>query len=199
MKRKRLTSRTVAEESRTVFFTFEQAYEYFLSSKKSEGLRKPTLTSYKEHYNFFINWLRETQPEITTIEQLTVPLVRQYVNYLRESHFNYKTKEYGLSIQTTNARLRFLKTFYNFLNKEELVNTNPPEQVKFIKDDERSFQPLNEIEIQKLLNVPKTDQYPQFRDKCIMYLLYDTGLRICKKCREGLRCSPFGLGGTAPV
>ena len=178
MKRKRLTSRTVNEESRTAYFTFEQAYDYFLSSKKSEGLRQPTLTSYHEHFNFYINWLREYQSDITSIDQLTVPLVRQYVNYLRESHFNFKTKEYGLSIQTTNARLRFLKTFYNFLNKEELVNINPPEQVKFIKEDERLFQPLNETEIQKLLNVPNTDQYPQFRDKCIMYLLYDTGLRI---------------------
>lgn len=43
MKRKRITSRTVSEESNSVIFTFDQAYEYFLSSKKAEGLRKPTL------------------------------------------------------------------------------------------------------------------------------------------------------------
>ncbi|MCM3764620.1 tyrosine-type recombinase/integrase [Neobacillus niacini] len=178
MKRKRLTNRAVNEESHSVIFSFEQAYEYFLSSKKAEGLRKPTLTSYDEHFNFFKNWLSDFLPEIKTIDQLTIQMIRQYVHYLKEEHFNYKTKEYGLSIQTTNARLRFLKTFYNFLVKEELVNINPPEQVKFIKEDERIFYPLQETEMQKLLNVPDTRQFPQFRDKCIMYLLYDPGLRI---------------------
>ncbi|MEY2196876.1 tyrosine-type recombinase/integrase [Neobacillus sp. BF23-41] len=178
MKRKRLTSRTNGEESNKVDFPFKQAFDYFLSSKKSEGLRKPTIVSYHEHYNFFIKWLSEFQTEIINVNALTAQIVRQYINYLREEHFNYKTKEYGLSIQTTNARLRFLKTFYNFLFKEELTNINPPEQVKFIKEDERIFQPLNEVEILKLLNVPDTSQYPQFRDKCIMFLLYDSGLRI---------------------
>jgi integrase/recombinase XerD len=179
MKRKRLTSRTINEyNSSGVIFTFDQAYEYFLSSKKAEGLRKPTITSYHEHFNFFKNWLKKSHSEIVNVNHLTVQIIREYVNYLKNEHFNFKTKEYGLSVQTTNARLRFLKTFYNFLFKEELANTNPPEQVKFIKEDERIFQPLSETEIQKLLNVPNTSQYPQFRDKCIMYLLYDTGLRI---------------------
>jgi integrase/recombinase XerD len=178
MNRKRITNRNVNEESNSVIFTFEQAYNYFLSSKKAEGLRKPTFTNYKEHFNFFNSWITDFFPDVKTIDQLTVQLVRTYVNYLSDEHFNFKTKAYGLSIQTTNARLRFLKTFYNFLFKEELVNINPPEQVKFIKEDERIFQPLNEEEIQRLLNVPDTSQYPQFRDKCIMYLLYDTGLRI---------------------
>ncbi|WP_042456690.1 tyrosine-type recombinase/integrase [Neobacillus dielmonensis] len=178
MKRKRVLGRNVKEETELVAFTFEQAYEYFLSSKKAEGLRNPTFTSYHEHFHFFRNWLNEFHAEVITINQLTTQTVRLYINYLRNDHFNYKTKQYGLSIQTTNARLRFLKTFYNFLEKEELVNVNPPEQVKFIKEDERIFHPLNEIEMQKLLNVPDTSQYPQFRDKCIMFLLYDTGLRI---------------------
>lgn len=80
MKRKRLTSRTVDEKSSTVIFTFEQAYEYFLSSKKAEELRKPTLTGYHEHFNFFIKWLNEYHPEIKTIDELTFPTIRLYVN-----------------------------------------------------------------------------------------------------------------------
>lgn len=179
MKRKRITSREVDEEnSSSVNFTFEQGYQYFYSAKKAEGLRNPTFVSYKEHYNFFIKWLQEFYPNIENVNALNVQIVRQYVQYLKNEHFNFKTKEYGLSIQTTNARLRFLKTFYNFLFKEEITNINPPEQVKFMKEDERIFQPLHDDEIQKLLNVPDVSQYPQFRDKCIMYLLYDTGLRI---------------------
>jgi integrase/recombinase XerD len=179
MSKKRLIKRTVNEEKgNNLNFTFTQAFDYFLSSKKAEGLRKPTFTSYHEHFNFFTKWLGKNYSAVKSVNKLTILIVRQYVNYLREEHFNFKTKEYGLSIQTTNARLRFLKTFYNFLFKEELTSINPPEQVKFIKEDERIFHPLSELEMQMLLNVPDTKQYPQYRDKCIMFLLYDSGLRI---------------------
>jgi integrase/recombinase XerD len=195
MKKKRIISRNQVEQndSSTYCFTFHQAYEYFISAKKIEGLRSPTFTSYKEHYNFFIKWLDVQHPEIKNVNSLSVNSIREYIRYLREDHFNYKTKEYGLSIQTTNARLRFLKTFYNFLVNEKLVENNPAGQVRFIKEDERIFQPLNEDEIQRLLIVPNVKQYPQFRDKCIMFLLYDSGLRI--KEAIGLTINELDLSG----
>lgn len=53
MKKKRLTNRNVNEnKGNNSNFTFQQAFDYFLSSKKAEGLRKPTFTSYNEHFNF---------------------------------------------------------------------------------------------------------------------------------------------------
>jgi integrase/recombinase XerD len=97
---------------------------------------------------------------------------------MKDDHFNFKTKSYGLSDQTTNARLRFLKTFYNFLASEELVDNNPAEQVKFIKMDDRPFQPLTEDEMKRLLDIPDKRHYPQWRDYCLMMLLYDSGMRI---------------------
>ncbi len=43
-RRKRLTVRDAAENgSKQMLFDFEQAYDYFLSAKKSEGLREKTL------------------------------------------------------------------------------------------------------------------------------------------------------------
>lgn len=178
-KRKRVTQRQVDEQSKKpLSLSFEQAYEYFYSSKKAEGLREPTLISYKEHFGFFMNWKKEYASDITMISELTTVTIRNYLNYLRNDHFNYKTKERGLAIQTCNARIRFLKTFYSFLSEENFVEENPTEKVKLIKEDEKTFKPLNEKEMDKLLAVPDVNQYPQFRDKCIMYLMYDTALRI---------------------
>ncbi|MGG3449987.1 hypothetical protein [Domibacillus aminovorans] len=69
----------------------------FLSAKKSEGLRAPTIKSYEEHY-----------PDVMLVAELTSPIIRKYLVYMKEDHFNYKTKTNDLSIQTVNARLRFL-------------------------------------------------------------------------------------------
>lgn len=182
MKRKRIALRDVGvndEKLSKYNFALAQAYEYFVSAKKSEGLREKTLVSYDEHYRFFVNWLNSVNDycEIKANE-LTAIIVRDYINYMQNDHFNFKTKKYGLSDQTTNARLRFLKIFFNFLQEEDLININPVETVKYIKLDERPFKPLDEQEINRLFSIPDKRHYPQFRDWVIMYLLYDSSLRI---------------------
>ncbi|MBN3555487.1 tyrosine-type recombinase/integrase [Fictibacillus nanhaiensis] len=112
------------------------------------------------------------------VNDLTTPILREYLVYMKDSHFNYKTKRFGLSTQTVNAIIRFLKNFYNFLFKEEIASHNPLEQVNFLRTDESTFQPLSEDELQMLFNVPDKSQYPQWRDLVLMTLLYDTAIRI---------------------
>ncbi|MGG3210973.1 tyrosine-type recombinase/integrase [Geobacillus stearothermophilus] len=180
-RRKRLTVRDATENGskQTLFdFDFQQAYDYFISAKKSEGLREKTLISYDEHFRFFTNWLNEFHPEITKVNDITPAIIREYVNYMREDHFNFKTKQTGLSVQTINARLRFLKTLYSFLFKEEIANTNPAAQVKFLKVDESPFEPLTEEEMKRLFGVLDIRHYSQFRDYVLMHLLYDSAMRI---------------------
>lgn len=181
MKKRRLTLRAVSQESSSeeLFdFDFQQAYDYFLSSKKSEGLRDKTLISYGEHFRFFVGWINEFHPDIKKVNEISVPLLRDYMVYMKEDHFNFKTGKAGLATQTINARIRFLKNFYNFLFKEDIVKTTPTENVNFLRADETQFEPLTEEEMKRLFDVLDIKQFPQFRDYCIMNLLYDTGMRI---------------------
>jgi integrase/recombinase XerD len=178
MVKKRITLRNNETRKDNKSLDFQNAYNFFYSSKKAEGLREKTLISYGEHYRFFMRWVDEQQIGISEINELTPNLIREYLTYMKEDHFNIKTKEFGLSDQTVNARLRFLRNFYSFLNKEELTDVNPAIKVKFIKMDERPFTPLSEDEICRLMNVPDEKHYPQWRDYIIMNLLYDTSMRI---------------------
>ncbi|QGQ46632.1 tyrosine-type recombinase/integrase [Metabacillus sediminilitoris] len=180
MKRKRMTVRVNSvneNEGKSFNFTFEQAFEYFISAK-SEGLREGTIGTHYEHYGFFTKWLEEANSKIKRVNDLDMSIIRDYINYMKEDHFNCKTKKSGLSTQTINGRIRFLKTFYNLLFKEEISNTNPAEQIKLLKTYETPFEPLTEKEMMDLLNVPDLKQFPQWRDYCIMMLLYDSGMRI---------------------
>jgi hypothetical protein len=66
MKRKRMSVRVNSAkliEDKSFNFTFQQAFEYFISAKKSEGLRDSTIGSNDEHYRFFITWLEENHPD----------------------------------------------------------------------------------------------------------------------------------------
>lgn len=135
--RKRVHVRRDVEDKPLTTFTFKQAFDYFYSAKKGEEVRKTTLTTYDEHYRFFIQWLEHSGYEITKVDELAVVIVREYMLYMREQHYNVKQKRVGLSIQTVNARIRFLKTWYSFLYNEELLEKNIMESIKFLKVDEK--------------------------------------------------------------
>lgn len=51
-----------------------------------------------------------------------------------------------------------------------------------MKVDEDNFQPLTDNEINKILSIPDKEQYAQFRDLVMMYLMLDTGMRISEVC-----------------
>lgn len=161
-----------------VSFTFQQAFEYFYSAKRSEEKRKTTLGTYNEHYKFFTKWLKTTNHDISLVSELSVVIVREYINYMREDHYNFKSKENGLATETTNARIRFLKTWYAFLLKEKLISDNVLLSINLLKVDEKRLNLLTEKEMQALLSTPDKRYMPQWRDYCIMFLAYDSALRI---------------------
>jgi integrase/recombinase XerD len=74
--------------------------------------------------------------------------------------------------------MRFLKSFFNALHRENIVNDNPVNNVKLMKVDEDTFEPLTDEEIRLLLSAPDEREYAQFRDKVAMYLMLDTGMRV---------------------
>jgi integrase/recombinase XerD len=74
--------------------------------------------------------------------------------------------------------MQFLKSFFNALHRENIVNQNPVNNVKLMKVDEDTFQPLTDEEIRLLLSAPDEREYSQFRDKVAMYLMLDSGMRV---------------------
>ncbi|MEM5686606.1 hypothetical protein AAHB49_06350 [Bacillus cereus] len=116
MKKRRISTRNVEaiKENKLYDFDFQQAYDYFLSAKKSEGLREKRLSVTKNIFVFLI-WLTKYYPGMQKISEVTTYLIREYMVYMKEEHVNFKTGRPGLSTQTINARVRFLKTMYNLL------------------------------------------------------------------------------------
>ncbi|QPQ32790.1 tyrosine-type recombinase/integrase [Lysinibacillus sp. JNUCC 51] len=162
----------------TVSLTLQQAYDYFYSAKKAENMREKTLVTYVEHFRFFTNWLEITDYKLKNVNDLSGEIVRAYINYMREEHYNFKTGKRGLSIQTINARIRFLKTWYSFLKKENLIKDNIMLTVNYLKIDEKKVTLLTKDEMQRLFEIPDQKYYPQWRDYVLFHVLYDSSLRI---------------------
>lgn len=161
----------------SVNLSLGDALEYVYSYKKSEGLRERTLNDYRKLYGYFTEWISEYYPDIKHVNEITSGVIRQYINYLTDRHYNERSKEYGLSPVTINIRLRNLRAFFNTLHSEEITDKNPMAGIKTLRVDEDTFDPLTSSEIDRLLKAPNVKEYAQFRDLVCMYLILDTGIR----------------------
>ena len=90
-----------------------------------------------------------------------------------------KEAKKGLSVYTINIRLRNLKTIFRFLFNEEIITKNPTSNIPLVKDDaHEEVQGLTDEEIDSILASYDDKLFAQWRDKTLVLLLLDTGLRI---------------------
>ncbi|MFA4137046.1 MULTISPECIES: tyrosine-type recombinase/integrase [unclassified Brevibacillus] len=171
-----------SSEMRRYDYTIDQAFELYLSLKKAEGVRPRTFGEYEPIMRQFRKWLIREFPSTTLVSDVSTGIIRSYIVYIREEHVNERTGEVGLSPYTVNVRIRFLKAFFNALFREEIVDANPMNNVKLMKVDEDTFDPLTDDEVERLLAVPDTKEYAQWRDLAAMYLILDTGMRVTEVC-----------------
>jgi len=177
----RQRQREVVEANR-FDYTLDQAFELFLSLKKAEGVRSRTFRDYEPLMRQFRRWLIREYPDTVLISDINTGMIRSYVVYLREEHVNERSGEVGLSPYTVNVRVRFMKAFFNAMFREDIIDANPMNSVKLMKVDEDTFDPLSDEEIERLLAVPDTKEYAQWRDLTAIYLILDTGMRVAEVC-----------------
>ena len=170
------------QHTNDVRYTIHDAVKVFIQAKEAEGIRKSTIKGYDDTVRYFREWLNN---DIEFIDQITSTILREYINYLRNERLPYqgddqreRTKK-GLSVNTINIRLRNLKTLFRFLTNEEIINKNPTCNIPLVKDDaHEEVQGLSDEEIDSILASYDDKQFAQWRDKTLVLLLLDTGLRI---------------------
>lgn len=96
----------------------------------------------------------------------------------------------GLSERSINRKLSALKTFYRYLLKVGEIQTSPAAQLQTLKHYNEVQLPLSEEEMEKLFELESVfgDDFAGVRDRLIMEMFYQTGIRraelIGLKCRD---------------
>jgi len=104
--------------------------------------------------------------------------------YTATLHENYKPKSIARKISS-------LRSFYNFLNREELVKENPFADVELPKKEKKLPQFIYPEEIESLFNSINTIKPIGKRDKLILEFLYGTGVRVGELCSVKLKDIDF--------
>jgi len=138
-------------------------YDYLYLEK---GLSKNSVDAYKNDLLLFLSYL-ESQ-NVNTLN----PGYNSIVEYLS---FCKKT---GISSRTLSRYLSAMRSFYSFLIKEGIIDTDPLAKVESPRIARYLPEYLTVEEIELLLNTIDDKTASGIRDKTIIELMYSSGLRI---------------------
>lgn len=169
--------------------TLDMAFNLFYSAKRAEGVRDRTLADYRSYWRYFREWLAKSEQEVSEVKQLTTELLRAYVGYMSYEHTRYEDVEdrkkdgKPLSPATIASRLRALQTMCKFWADEELLDSNPTSKIKPPRKDTEDKTVFTDEQLTDMLAAPNTNIYVGMRDRTVMLLLADSGLRINEALR----------------
>ena len=91
-------------------------------------------------------------------------------------------KRAGLSSATRARRLSALKTFYGYLEREELIDHNPTLNLDTPKAERRLPGVLSFEDVIRLIETPDVTTPMGVRDRAMLEVIYATGLRVSELC-----------------
>ena len=139
-----------------------QAFKLYIEVERN--FSKHTVTAYGSDILSFLIWLNDR-----SLREVTYSLIREYLLYIQQ--FNY-------SKTTTARKIASLRTFYRYLYRERIVDTNPALGVHSPKRGKSLPEFLTESEMEQVLNNIKMDSPAGYRNRTILELLYATGMRV---------------------
>lgn len=146
------------------------AFQTYLKVNRNSS--EHTKIAYQKDLTQFILFaanVRGKPPEQLKPEDVDYRLVRQYLAWLTQQ---------GCQKATLARKLAALRSFFRYLNQEQITDNNPVSMIKTPKQDKRLPSFLYYEEVEQLLNAPDEQTSLGIRDKALLEFLYSSGVRV---------------------
>ncbi|WP_069650994.1 tyrosine-type recombinase/integrase [Caloranaerobacter ferrireducens] len=156
--------------------TLEKALELFLIDQKLKGNTDKTIFNYERFLSYFIDFIGKDK----LVTDITLLDLKQYQLYLgsKDKEYNFKTnKKEKLSKTTIQTYIRQLRAFINWLYNEAYIKENLAERFKLPKAPKKTIEILSDEEIEILYKSINDKTEFGLRNKCMISLMLDSGLR----------------------
>lgn len=140
----------------------EMLLRRFLVAKGVAGCTKRTLQMYKQALEFFFRNIGK-DADVITHEDIQVYIAKKLMQ--------------GWSKCSANNTRRVLSSFYNYLQREEVILKNPMNKVEAIKYRKQKEAAFTDMEVEMLRENCKTTH-----EKAVVELLLSTGCRAAEAC-----------------
>lgn len=131
----------------------------FLAAKKIDGLSAKTLKSYREMLTAFANQVDKHVTKITTDD------IREYIGTLVGR---------GLKDSSIQTHINTLRSFFGWLDLEDVIRKNPMRKIKSLKIDRaKARRPLTAEQLERLRDGCRT-----YKEKALVEFLVSSGCRL---------------------
>lgn len=151
--------------------TFESTIREYLITLRQEGKSDATRRMYGWHVKKLFKWLADRQ--IDRLDEVSRSLLREWGAELYD-HWSTATIKQAVSSA---------KSFFTWCYEEGLVKENPGQALKVPRVKDRIQRTLSIEEIVTMLNACDVDTTKGLRDRAIVSLLVDSGIRAGEVCR----------------
>lgn len=144
------------------------AYQNFIDFLKKQNKSSSTILAYGNDLKQFIDFLGKKQiTQVTSVSSEHIEDFKEYLNYNK-----YLPK-------SASRKLNSIKSFFKFLNNQDLVDKNPAESIKYPTYEAKPPRILTQMEYRALRDAVRND----VRISTVVELLLQTGMRIGELAR----------------
>ncbi len=150
------------EEQLLAFLKFLQQ-EYNYSSN--------TIAAYKNDLGQFVSYLQENNLNSKgNWQSIGANKINGYVDYMKEQPY---------ASSSVARKVAAVKSFFNYLETNQIVQENPTTNIDSPKVKKRLPKTLTAEEVERLLEAPASKKSPKnLRDMALLNMLYSTGMRV---------------------
>ena len=144
----------------------------FIFEIKLRNYSERTIKGYKNNILKFARYIKN-EFEIVEIEEISHVHIKSYLNFLKGN---------GLTEVYINTILKNLRSFYKYCFTEGYC-LNVALKVGWLRERKTIIKTFSDDEIRKMMDVYNYSSYIHARNKCIMAILIDTGIRNFELCQ----------------
>src|SRR5438445_7236206 len=154
-----------------------------------------TIAGYRDCFRLLLQFAKERlgkMPSQLRIEDLDAPFIGFFLDHLESTRKN--------SARTRNVRLGAIHSFFRYVTLEEPAHALHCQRILAVpnkRHEQRPIDFLNREEIDALLAVPNRSTWMGHRDRTLLLVAVQTGLRVSELI--GLNCQAVVLGTGAYV
>ncbi len=144
--------------------------EAFQQALHAEDASRHTTSAYLADLHHFLSWLVQTT-DICRLDEITPTDIREYREFLQEQFP-------PAAPATINRRLAALRRFFTWTKEHQLTDVQPAAHIRNVESTENGPRSLDRKQWNRLQRcVERATGKQGIRDRCIVLLLYHTGVR----------------------
>ncbi|WP_018982766.1 site-specific tyrosine recombinase XerD [Salinimonas chungwhensis] len=132
-----------------------------------KGLSEHTQQSYRSDLAKLALFYQ--QQSLSDISRLTTEMIQDYL---------WHRHQLGLSTRSTQRSMSAMRAFFNYLIATHVRPDNPVSILNNPKTPQSLPSSLSEAQVEALLTAPDIEDAVELRDRCMLEVLYATGLRV---------------------